>query len=195
MSYSDNTITSLEGLPSFEEVRHEMVKVPGFEDYYCHIERALVYSTLSNKWLYQGKGTGDDNKYLGGSLKSSIDGKYYNHYLSEVIYACRNGIMKKDWRSMPIPFEIDHVNKQTKDCTPKNLQLTTSKGNKANKTMVINKNRVSMDIARQLREEVKLIKRGDRIKWYEEKGKELGIGKRSVQNIILNRTYKESKVS
>ncbi|WP_426882284.1 HNH endonuclease [Sutcliffiella horikoshii] len=182
-------------LPKFEDIKHEMVKVPGFENYYCHIEKALVYSTIRNKWLYQGKGTGDNSKYLASSLKSSIDGKSYPHYLHEVIYSCRNGIMKKDWRSMPIPFEIDHSNKDTKDCNPRNLQLTTSKGNKANKTIVINKNRVSMEIARQLREEVISIPYGERVEWYKKRGQELGIGGRSVQNIVLNRTYKEDIVS
>ncbi|MED4016979.1 hypothetical protein [Sutcliffiella cohnii] len=183
-------------LPKFKDIKHEMVKIPGFEDYYCHVDKAIVYSTLSNKWLYQGKGTGDDNKYLLAMLKSSVDGKRYPYYLHEAIFSCRNGIMKKDWRSMPIPFEIDHSNKQTKDCKPNNLQLTTSKGNKANKTMVINRNRVSMEIARQLREEVKSVPRGERVQWYKKRGLELGIGGRSVQNIVLNRTYKEeSKIS
>lgn len=177
-------------LPSFEEIKHEMVPVPGFEDYYCHVEKALVFSTISNKWILQGKGTGDDNKYLGTRLKCKVTGKPRCVYLHEIIYSCRNGIKKSDWRSMPIPFEIDHQNKMTKDCNPRNLALTTSKGNKANKVNVINKNRASLEIARQLREEFKLVTK-NKVEWYAEKAIELGIGKRSVQNICLNRTYKE----
>jgi hypothetical protein len=174
----------------FEVLKNEMVPVPGFEDYYCHVDRALVYSTISNRWLLQGKGTGDDNKYWGTQLKCKTTGEPKCLYLHEIVYSCRNGIKKADWRSMPIPFEIDHQNRSTKDCNPNNLNLTTSKGNKANKVMVINRNRVSLDIARQLRAEFKLITK-NKIHWYEKKGKELGIGKRSVQNIILENTYKE----
>lgn len=182
-------------LERFEEIKHEMVVVPGgFDDYFFHIDKQLLFSTITNKFLLKNAiGTGDDNKYIGTTLKNRRDGKSYNFYLHEISYACENGMEKSMWRSMPIPLEIDHQFKETKNNNPKFLSLKTSKGNKANKTFVYNKNRVNLKVARELREQFRLDNPKNKIEWYAEQSKRLGIGKRSIQNIILNVTYKEDE--
>ncbi|MGD6897128.1 hypothetical protein [Bacillus infantis] len=180
-------------LQRFEEIKHEMVTVPGgFDDYYFHIEKQLLFSKVSNRFLLtNAKGTGDDNKYLGTSLKNK-DGKSYNFYLHEISYACKTGIPKKVWRSLPVPLEVDHLYRETKNNDPKFLTLKTSKENKANKIFTYNKIRLSKDIALKLREEFKSVNWGEKITWYSKKAQELGVTKRSIQNVVLGYTYKQA---
>ncbi|MCP3738797.1 hypothetical protein [Rossellomorea sp. BNER] len=167
-----------------------LTPIPGFPDYIADCINGRVYSKLSNKYLLQNaRGTGDNNKYLMTSLRDS-EGKYHHMYLHEIIMSSHLGIMKKDWReAFGQPLEVNHRSKDTKDCSIQNLELTSSKGNKATKDMVINKVRLSMEIAEQIREEFKTITK-NKIDWYKSKGSELGVTFRSIQNICLGNTYK-----
>ena len=184
---------------NFEELKAngEMTPIPGFstEMYLCHCPSGSVYSLVSSMWMLQGAiGTGDrdengDGKYLMTTLKGN-DGKSHRMYLHEIVMSSHLGIKKSDWRSaFGQPLEVNHRSKDTKDCSIQNLELTSSKGNKATKEMVINKVRLSTDTARQLRDEFKQWT-GSKVEWYRQKGRELGVTARSIQNIVLGYTYK-----
>lgn len=175
---------------NFEELRNGMTPIPGFKssEYLAHCPTGRIYSLVSDKWLLQGaKGTGDQNKYLITSIRDE-DGQIVRMYLHELIMSSYMGIKKSDWRK--IGLEVNHISKNTKDCSIGNLELTSSKGNKATKKHVINKTRLTHEIAREIRELFKECK-GSKVAWYAEIGKRYGVTARSVQNIVLGATYKE----
>jgi hypothetical protein len=165
-----------------------LTPVPGFKDYLADTLNGKVFSKKSNKYLLQNaKGTGDDNKYL---MTALIDSEGISHpmYLHEIIMSSHTGLMKSQWRT--IGLEVNHITKNTKDCSISNLELTSSKGNKASKDKFINAVRLSMVVADQLRQEFKNWS-GSKVEWYKMKAEEFGVSARSIQNVVLGYTYKE----
>ncbi|KRG15599.1 hypothetical protein ACA30_05775 [Virgibacillus soli] len=174
----------------FKEIRNEMTPIPGFKssEYLAHCPTGRIYSLVSDKWLLQGaKGTGDGNKYLITTLKNE-HGQMVRMYLHEVIISSYMGISKSDYRS--IGLEVNHISKNTKDCSIANLELVSSKGNKATKEHVVNKTRLTQEIAREIRDLFKEQK-GRKVEWYAEMAKRYGVTTRSIQNVVLGATYKE----
>lgn len=165
-----------------------LTPVPGFTDYLADTLNGKVFSKKSNKFLLQNaKGTGDNNKYLMTALIDS-EGMTHRMYLHEIIMSSHTGLMKSQWRT--IGLEVNHITKDTKDCSIRNLELTSSKGNKASKDKFINAVRLSMVVAEQLRKEFNNWT-GSKIEWYKMKAKEFGVSARSIQNVVLGYTYKE----
>lgn len=175
----------------FEMLKGEMTPVPGFPDYLAHCLKGKVWSNKTNRWLLQdAKGTGDDNRYLKTALSDS-EGNLHHMYLSEIIMSSSMGVPKSYWRAMGL--EVDHIdNTDTKNNSIENLRLVSSADNKKNSRYRFwNKVRLSMDVAKQLRQDFKELT-GSKVEWYRMKGKELGVSARSIQNIILGYTYKEA---
>lgn len=178
---------------NYEELKAkgEMTPIPGFtpEMYLCHCPSGNVYSIVSAKWLLQGnpRGTGDNGQYLMTSLRDK-EGNYHPMYLHEIVMSSYMGMMKADWRAMGL--EVDHISKNTKDCSIGNLRLATSAANKKNSSdRHWNKIRLTKDTAVQLREDFNKWT-GSKVEWYQIKGRELGVTARSIQNVILGNTYK-----
>lgn len=175
-------------VPDFEEVKHELTPLIDFDNYLVHCPSGNVWSKITNKWLLvNAKGTGDNNKYLQTGLKGN-DGKTHFMYLSDIVMSSYMGMRKSDWRALGL--ECDHIdNNDTKNNSISNLRLVTSAANKRNcKDRFWNKVRLSMDVANNLRKEFEKCT-GSKVEWYKQKGKELGVTARSIQNIILGYTY------
>lgn len=184
----------MEGKLNFENLREkgEMRPIPGFKatEYLAHCPTGNLYSLISGKWLLQNnpKGTGGSgNCYLMTSLKDE-NGKFVRMYLHELIISSFMGIKKADWST--IGLEVNYISKDMRDCSIGNLELTSSKGNKATKDHVINRGRLSAEIAEDIRNEFEDWD-GSKAEWYQKQPEKYSVSARSIQNIILGATYKE----
>jgi hypothetical protein len=177
----------------FELLKGEMTPVPGFSQYLCHTPTGRVYSKVSCKWLFDSefcKGTGDNGQYLMTRLIPDNGGKPVPMYKYEIVLSSAMGVTKDYWLSQGL--QIDHIDKNPRNNKLENLRLVTDQQNKQNsRDRHWNKVRLSLDISKHLREEFKN-RTCAKIEWYRQKGIELGVSARSVQNIILSNTYREA---
>ncbi|MCK1983197.1 MULTISPECIES: HNH endonuclease signature motif containing protein [Peribacillus] len=183
-----------EAVKEFESLKGEMTPVPGFSRYLCHTPTGRVWSKVSNRWLIEDefcKGTGDHGQYLMTSLKCDLTEEMVPMYKHEIVLSSAYGTTKDFWLSQGL--QIDHIDKNPRNNKIENLRLITDVGNKKNsRDRYWNKTRLSMSIARELREEVKhLTSNMTKMDFYKAKGEELNVSFRSIQNIVLKFSYKE----
>jgi hypothetical protein len=172
-----------------KDISKEMTPIPGkFSSYLVHCPKGLLYSKKSNKFLLlNAKGTGDDSKYLQTSLRDD-DGVTHNFYLSEIVMSSYMGISKQEWRAMGL--EVDHIDSEnTKNNCISNLRLVSSKGNKANRSYDVDRNYLTMDNAKIVREEFSKWE-GTKLDFYEAMSKRFHVTMRTIQNCVLGVTYK-----
>jgi hypothetical protein len=178
------------GLPTYDQ-EVVLTPVPGFSQYLCDIINGRVWSNVTNKWLLDSedcKGTGDNGLYLMTKLKSDNTSEYIPMYKHEIILSSAFGVEKSYWLSQGL--QIDHIDKNPRNNKIDNLRLITDKLNKRNSNeRHWNKVRLSLDIAQQLREDFK-VRTISKVDWYRIRAEELNVTFRSVQNLILGKTYK-----
>ena len=178
-------------LPSFEEVGHEMLPLPNFDGYLVHPFLGKIWSKNREKWLLvNAKGVGDSG-YLLTSLKRN-DGLSTFIYEHEAVYSAVWGAGKESWRSYGIKLEIDHIDRDVKNNSIDNLRLVDRASQYTPDVVADIKEqvRLSLDIARQIRQEYKDWTNG-KINFYRTQAKIYGNNPRAIQNIILGVTFKE----
>ncbi|MFB4471807.1 HNH endonuclease [Oceanobacillus caeni] len=182
---------------NFEEVKHEMTPIPGFnpEYYLCHTGEGKIYSLISNRWLLSGdvKGVGDKGylmTYLKRELPNGETAKV-PMYLHWAVYSSVWGETVEKLRRSGTNgelLEIDHLDGNVKNNKIENLQLGSSADNKKNRSYDVEKTILTQQNADAVREKFKSWNRG-KMEFYEEMAKIYNCTKRTIQNAILGNTY------
>lgn len=173
-------------LPKFEEVRHEMLPLMGFNNYLVHPQLGKIYSLYRNRWLLENAVGVGDKGYLQTALKSD-DGKTVFVYEHQVVYAAVWGYGVNSWRSHGKDLEIDHIDNNPQNNCIENLQLVTSSQNKR-KRIEFNRTRLTKANAEYVREEFSKWE-GEKIVFYQMMADKFNCKKRTIQNAILKNTY------
>ncbi len=185
-------------LPNFEDVKHEMTPIPGFDPkmYLVHVMLGKIYSLVSGKWLLvDAKGVGDKG-YLLTQLKRVLpDGTIemvpvYEHW---AVFSSFDGRTVEVLRHSGLNgalMEIDHEDGNPKNNTIGNLRLGTSADNKKNRSYDVEKTYLTLENAQTVRELFSTWDKG-KVEFYAEMAKRFKCTKRTIQNAILQNTYKE----
>ncbi|MEH6943298.1 hypothetical protein [Bacillus sp. JJ722] len=89
-------------------------------------------------------------------------------------------------------MEIDHIDRNVKNNSIGNIVFCQRKNQYKSEVLndMAQRGKLSKELAIQIRQDFKKWA-GRKVKFYEKKAKELNCCKRSIQNIILNKSFKE----
>lgn len=108
-------------LPSFEEVKHEMMRLPEFDGYLVHPQLGKIWCLKKQGWLLvDAIGVGDRGYLLTKLLNNK--GKSIPVHEHEAVFSCVWGSWKS-WRAYGQKMEIDHIDRNPKNNNIENLRL------------------------------------------------------------------------
>ncbi|WP_342045971.1 HNH endonuclease [Bacillus sp. OTU530] len=174
--------------PKYEDVKHEMLPLRGYSIYAVHPYLGKIYNKKTNRWLLSKnpKGVGDKGYLLTKLLHDN--GEWIPLYEHEVVYAAVWGEEVKSWRLYGEKLEIDHIDKDVRNNNIENLRLGTSEDNKKNRSYDVEKNRLTLENAQTVRDELAKWK-GKKTDFYKTMAERFNVTKRTIQNAVLSVTY------
>lgn len=187
---NENMQAAVKKMPSLEEVKHEMIRLPDFDDYLVHPKLGKIWSQKVQKWLLvDAVGVGDRGYLLTKLINNQ--GKSVAVYEHEAVFSCAWGSWKS-WRAYGMKMEIDHIDRNPKNNSIDNLRLMDRASQYTPDVLADMRKRtdLNINIARQIRIDYEY-RTGGKVKFYKCQAEKYGTCARTIQNIILGVSYRE----